>query len=474
MRTPKKILLSVVVLGAMLAVTGARLTGAEKNSAAVHANSEGQTRSAISHFKSAITRGQNANNQSKAIAPSHRAPILGTDLVWADAPHLLIEAWQNKEMGDALYEILQRAGVRSLRMNFSAIYSPRGTAAVAALKAENKTTNEYPWFPFSDYSNYIAARDITTVVGINVEEGAEVAADTISKFTGDAGQSKLVAVELSNEPWLNHRPWQPEEYAARAADVIERLTPMGVKFALPLTEGDSRNTPTKLSDTEWNTRMMRALSSRIDLKNRQDIYGVAHLYAGGVRAKTIEFFNRIVRPFAPKMRYLITEFNIRLNLEGNPHLTNKYALELARKLAELMNVPDIEALYVHAIPYHSILYWSNRRGVSTVIGGRDAKLKGADTTKGWHLTPAGKVYALYSKLAWNGDVLFYKEDGKQTYWAVKSPNGALVISLLNEKNQAVNKRINIVGKSLTLTAPPQAIVCFDENGRELEKVLLPF
>ncbi len=474
MRTNTKSLISLVVLCAMLAVTCVRVGRAENKSVPANSNLEIESRSAISHRKSAITQNQSAHDKSKTFAPSHRAPLLGTDLVWAEAPHSLIEAWQNKEMGDAFYEILQRGGVRSLRFNFSAIYSPRGVEAVAALKAENKTTNVYPWFPFSDFSNYIAARDITAIVGVNVEEGADVAAETISKFTKDAGQSKLVAVELSNEPWLNHRPWLPEEYAARAADVIERLTPMGVKFALPLTVGDSRNTPTKLSDTEWNTRMMRALSSRIDLKNREDIYGVLHLYADGVRAKSVEFFNRIVRPFAPKMRYLVTEFNIRLSLEGNPHLTNKYGLELARKLAELMNVPDIEALYMHAIPYHSILYWSNRKGVSTVIGGRDKKLKPEDTTKGWHLTPAGRVYALYSKLAWNGDVLFYKEDGRQRYWAVKSPEGAVVISLLNEKNQAVSKRINIVGKNLNVTVPPQAVVCFDENGRELDKVLLPF
>lgn len=411
---------------------------------------------------------------AKNAVPTRRAPLLGADTVWADGPHILVEAWQNKGLGDAFYDILQRAGVRSLRLSFHGMYSHRSEADSAKIKAENKMTNQYPWYPFSDYAAYVAGRDLTTVVGINVEEGGEVAADAVGKFISQAGQAKLIAVELSNEPWLNYRPWQPEEYAARAAEVIERLTPMGVKFALPLTVGDSRNTPTKLSDTEWNTRMMRALSSRIDLKNREDIYGVLHLYAGGVRAKSVEFFNRIVRPFAPKMRYLVTEFNIRLNLEGNPHLTNKYGLEFARKLAELMNVPEIEALYVHAVPYHSIMYWSNRRGVSTVIGGRDAKLTAEMTTQGWHLTPAGKVYALYSKLAWNGEVLSYKEEGKQRVWAVKSPGGALVISVLNEKEQAVTKRLTIAGRSLTVRVPPQSVVCFDETGKEIDKVLLPF
>jgi hypothetical protein len=421
--------------------------------------------------QTAGAKASGAADQAKLPAPTHRAPLLGSDMVWADGPHILIEAWQDQARGEAFDQALRVAGVRSLRMNFSAIYSPRGEAASAKLKAENKTTNEYPWFPFTDYANYIASHEVTTVIGINVEEGPEVAAEVIDKF---GMTRKIVAVELSNEPWLNHRPWQPEEYAARAADVIERLTPMGVKFALPLTVGKDHNTPTKLSDNEWNTRMMQALSSRVDLKNRTDIYGVLHLYAGGVRAKSIDFFNQMVRPFAPKMRYLVTEFNIRSSLEGNPHLTNKYALEFARKVAELMNVSDIEALYTHAIPYHSILYWTNRKQVSTVIGGRDVKLKEEDKTQGWHLTPTGKVYALYSKLAWNGEVLFYKEDGKQRYWAVKSPSGAVVISMLNEKDQPVTKRVTIKGKELTLTVPPQSIVCFDEGGRELDQVLLPF
>jgi hypothetical protein len=411
--------------------------------------------------------------QSPTPAPTHRAPMLGTDMVWADGPQILIEAWQNKVMGDSFAEALQMAGVHSVRMNFFGIYSPVSPQASLKVKAENRMTNEFPWFPFSDFSTFIAAHEISAVVGVNVEEGADIAEETIRTFLTKNSPAKLIAVELSNEPWLNYRPWLPEEFATRAADIIERLTPLGVKFALPLTVGNSHNTPTKLSDTEWNTRMMKALSAHIDLRNRQDIYGVLHLYADGVRAKSIEFFNKIVRPFAPQMRYLVTEFNIRLNLEGNPHLTNKYALEFARKLAELMNVPDIAALYTHAVPYHSILYWTNGRRVTTVIGQRDAKLSGEAMTPGWHLTPAGKVYALYSRLAWNGEVLGYKEDGGQRYWVIKDDKGAIIITLLNEKNKATSKRLNIAGLNLTVTVPPQSVVCYDRNGRELERLLLP-
>src|SRR5437762_3024118 len=115
-------------------------------------------------------------------------------------------------------------------------------------------------------ADLLYANDFTTVFGVNVEQGAQAAFDAAQKFLSRGLQAKLVAIELSNEPWLNYRPWQPEEYAARAADVIERLTPLGVRFALPLTVGNDNNTPTKLTDTVWNTRMLQALTKRIDLK----------------------------------------------------------------------------------------------------------------------------------------------------------------------------------------------------------------
>jgi len=288
-----------------------------------------------------------------------RAPVLGTDMNFADWPHVLIEGWQDRKKGDEMAEAFRSAGVKSLRFLFGGIYSLRGPEASAAIKRENRATNEYPWFPLDAYVDFVARRDFTTIVGVNVEEGPEVAGEAVEKFVKRGLKSKIVAIELSNEPWLNHRPWMPEEFASRASDVIERLTPLGIAFALPLTVGGDKNTPTKLSDNEWNTRMLRALSARVDLKNRSDVYGVLHLYAGGMRAESINIFNRAVKKFAPKMRYLVTEFNIRLGLEGNPHLTNKYAMELARKLAEVMAEPDVEAMYTHSVPYHSIMYWSN-------------------------------------------------------------------------------------------------------------------
>jgi len=369
---------------------------------------------------------------------------------------------------------LAQAGVRSLRFSSHGYYSASSAQATESVKAENKLTNQYPWFPLDNYVDFIAAHDFTTVFGINVEEGPQAAFDAVQKFLSRGLQSKLIAVELSNEPWLNHRPWQPEEYAARAADVIERLTPLGVRFALPLTVGNDHNTPTKLSDTVWNTRMMEALTKRIGLKNRADIYGVLHLYSGGVRAKSVDYFNQIVRPFAPRMRYLVTEFNIRLSLEGNPHLTNKYAMEFARKLADVMSRPEIEAMYVHAVPYHSVLYWANRRGRVTVVGLRDDRLTGEALGRGWHLTPTGRVYAFYSRLAWNGDVIDYHGGDKQSYWAVKSSDGRVVITLLNDSDKATKKKLKVAGREMTLNAPPRTIVSFDTNGQEIERLALPY
>jgi hypothetical protein len=403
---------------------------------------------------------------------SHRAPILGADMSFADGPHVLIEAWQNKEKGEALTAAFKGAGVNSLRFLPGGLYSPRGVEATVAVKAENKLKNEYPWFPLENYIEYVAANDFTTVVGVNVEEGPDVAQDLIERFIKRGLKSKIVAIELSNEPWLNHRPWMPEEYAARAADVIERLTPLGVRFALPLTVGKEKNTPTKLSDNEWNSRMLRALSSRVDLKNRSDIYGVLHLYSRGVRAGSIKIFNDAVKPFAPHMRYLVTEFNIRLNLDGNPHLGNKYAMEFARKLADVMSEPDVEAMYVHSVPYHSIMYWSNGRKTATVIGQRDTRLTGDALSRGWHLTPAGKVYQLYSRLAWNGDVIAYKGGNKQSYWAVRASDGRVIVTLLNDSDKQSNKKVKAAAKELNLIAPPRSIICFDLNGQEIERLSL--
>jgi hypothetical protein len=409
-----------------------------------------------------------------AKTPVHRAPTLGTDMSFASTPSPLIDGWLDKVPGEAMAKAFRAAGLKSLRFLFGGLYSPRGTEATERVKAENKATNQYSWFPLDAYVDFIGRHDFTTIVGINVEEGRDVAREAIQKFIDRGLKSRIVAVELSNEPWLNYRPWLPEDYASRAADVIEGLTPLGVQFALPLTVGHENKTPTKLSDDVWVTRMLRALSTRIDLTRRSDIYGVLHLYSKGVRSKSVDAFNKVVKPFAPNMRYLVTEFNIRLSLEGNPHLTNKYAMEFARKLADVMSRPEIEAMYTHSVPAHSILYWSNGRRFATVVGSHDDKITGDALSRGWHMTPTGRVYEIYSRLAWNGDVVAYSGGNKESYWAVRSHDGREVVTLINDSNRATKMKVNIAGGEMSLSAPPRSIACYDINGKEIERLTLPY
>jgi len=405
---------------------------------------------------------------------SHPAPVLGTDMSFAGTPSPLIEGWLDKQAGNDMAVAFKSAGVKSLRFLFGGLYSPRGPEATARIKSENKLTNEYQWFPLEAYIGFLVSHDFTTIIGINVEEGPDVGRDAIQRFIDRGLKSRLVAIELSNEPWLNYRPWLPEEYAARAADIIAGLTPLGVPFALPLTAGRDNNTPTKLSDDEWVTRMLRALSVRIDLKQRSDIYGVLHLYSRGVRGETVDSFNRVVKPFSPNMRYVVTEFNIRHSLEGNPHLTNKYAMEFARKVADVMSRPEIEAMYTHSVPDHSILYWSNGRTYASVVGQHDDRLTGDAMKRGWHLTPTGKVYELFSRLAWSGVLLAYHEGGNESYWAVRSGEGRVVVTIINDNGKAVKKQTYIADREIRMNAPARSIVCFDVNGTELDRLVLSY
>jgi hypothetical protein len=403
---------------------------------------------------------------------SRTAPTLGTDMDFASTPSPLIDGWLDKREGDEMAAAFRSAGLKSLRFSSHGFYSPVSPEATVRLKAENKLTNQYQWFPFDAYVDFIAAHEFTTIVGINVEEGYEVARSSVQKFIDRGLKSRIVAIELSNEPWLNYRPWQPEDYAARAAEIIEQLTSLGLRFALPLTAGNDNNTPTRLTDSEWCTRMLRSLSTRIDLKQRSDIYGVVHLYSKGMRGASIDAFNKVVKPFAPNLRYLVTEFNIRLGLEGNPHLTNKYAMEFARRLADVMSRPEIEAMYTHAVPSHSVLYWSNGRRYVTVVGGRDKKLTGDALKRGWHLTPTGRVYELYSRLAWNGEIIDHHGGDKQIYWAVKSRDGLVTVTFINDVTKNTRKKLKLAGVDVMIDAPPRSIVCVNPTGKELERLVL--
>src|SRR5581483_4118839 len=113
--------------------------------------------------------GQNAQTVS------HRAPLLGADLLYANSYSPLIDAWQNKQEGDEMAAAFKAAGLKTLRFSSHGFYSARGEEATRQVKAENKLTNQFPWFPLDNYADFIAAHDFTTVFGVNVEEGAQAA-----------------------------------------------------------------------------------------------------------------------------------------------------------------------------------------------------------------------------------------------------------------------------------------------------------
>src|SRR5262249_46589208 len=110
----------------------------------------------------------------------------------------------------------------------------------------------------------------------------------------------------------------------------------------------------------------------------------------------------------------------------------------------------------------------------TVVGQHDDRLTGEAMSRGWHVTPAGKVYSFYSRLAWNGDVLEYHGGDRQSYWAVRAPDGRTVLTLLNDSDRAADKKVRIAGHFATVSAPPRTIVSVDEAGREIERLALPY
>src|SRR5262245_42109194 len=58
-------------------------------------------------------------------------PVLGADLVYADWPQPLIDAWLDPEKGDQMARAFEAAGLRSLRFSFHGFYSPLGPEATA-------------------------------------------------------------------------------------------------------------------------------------------------------------------------------------------------------------------------------------------------------------------------------------------------------------------------------------------------------
>src|SRR5262249_38666233 len=116
-----------------------------------------------------------AASNARLQSPQRRAPVLGADMTYADYPWTLIEAWKDKSKSDAMHDAFRSAGIRSLRFSSHGFYSPEGVEATRLIKAENKVPNQFTWFPLDEFAEYVGAHDITAIIGINVEEGPDVA-----------------------------------------------------------------------------------------------------------------------------------------------------------------------------------------------------------------------------------------------------------------------------------------------------------
>jgi hypothetical protein len=418
-----------------------------------------------------ITSSASSIIELKAMPP-RAAPILGAHFNFADQPNEVIFEMVQPDKQATLAAALRNAGIKDLRMSFHGYYSHKGTEATAQLKRETKLTNIFPWFPIESYISFIKSQHFTTVLGINVEEGPDVAADLLERFERADALDLITAVELGNEPFLSARPWTAEEYGEKSAEIIKRLRHFKVKIGISLIVGKDHNMPTHLSGDEYCDRTLSALARTIDLKNSDDLYGVIHLYSRGVTPEAIDQLNSIVRKYS-SMKYLITEYNIRLSLEGNPHLTNGYAMEFARKLNRLMVTPDILGLWVHSFPYHSLCYWTDGRK-ATVVGFEDDKLQGSDWQPGWHLTPAGRVHQFYQDWAWNGDILAFLERDNEQYWAVKSARSGTLVSVLNNHDNPLDQVVAFQGKRLHVKLAPHALACYSlQSGKQLAGLSLP-
>lgn len=409
----------------------------------------------------------------KPLTPRPR-PILGVHFNFADPPNELIFSMVQSAKGPVLATALRDVGAEDLRMSFHGYYSHLGTEATAKLKQESKLTNIFPWFPIELYINFIKTNNFTTVLGINIEEGPDVAVDLLQRFEKANALNLITSVELGNEPFLSPRPWTPEEYAEKSAAIITALRRFKVKFAIALIVGKDHNTPTRISGDEYCDRTLATLSRFIDLKTSDDLFGVIHLYSRGVTPEAINQLNAIVRKYSPIMKYQVTEYNIRLSLENNPHLTNAYAMEFARKLNRLIVNPDINGLWIHSFPYHSLNYWTDGRK-STVIGFYDKKLHGEALAPGWHLTPAGRVHKFYETWAWSGEILAFQERDNTQFWATRTKDQRIRIGILNDQNAHLDESISFQGHQFHVRIPPYSIACYDlDTTQELAELSLPY
>jgi hypothetical protein len=386
-------------------------------------------------------------------------------MIYQDAPHVLLRAFANAKQGDRLAETLEsKLGVTAIRLNSFGFYSFLGPERSAELRRQTQQGNVFPWFPIDEVVRFVVEHDLRIVAGLNPEDGPQAAVEFVEHFRQGGALDRLIAVELGNEPHLSKRPWLPEEYAAASAAIIRALEPYGLRFAVSLTVGSEAKTPTGISDDDYTRRELAALDRPLPLAGRDDIYGVIHLYARGVDPASIARLNTLVRPVAPRMRYLVTEFNIRSSLKDNAQLTVAYGLEFIEKTGRLVADPDIAGLFVHGVPYHSVVYWSGDTGVQTVSDYHDPRLTGDALSPGWHLTPAGRIYGLFATELWRGEILSFEDDGPVQLWVVRRPDGELRFGALNATDARLDRTAPLAGTTVSIDLPPRSAAVYSAAG----------
>jgi hypothetical protein len=397
---------------------------------------------------------------------------MGVDMIYQDAPHVLIRAFGDERAGAVLGGVLRdRVGVTAIRLNSFGFYSFLGPDRSIELRRQTKQRNNFPWFPIDEVADFVVRNDLRIVAGLNPEDGPEAAVAFVERFRLRGALDRIVAVELGNEPHLSHRPWQPEEYAAASAAIVRALEPFGLPCAVSLTVGSEAKTPTGISDDDYTRRELAALDAELGLSTRDDLYGVVHLYARGVDPAVVDRLNGLVRGVAPRMRYLVTEYNIRSSLKNNDQLTDEYGVELVEKTGRLVAHPDVAGLFVHGVPYHSVVYWSGDGLRATVSGYGDERLSGEALRPGWHLTPAGRLYGLFAKELWRGELLDHTDEGGVQTWSVRMPDGALRTGVLNATDAAVERTLAVGDAAMRASLAPRTGAVFAAAG-EVARVTL--
>lgn len=401
------------------------------------------------------------------------APLLGVDMIYQDAPHILIRAFGHEGKGDELADVLQsRLGLTAIRLDSFGFYSFLGPERSAELRAQTQQHNAFPWFPIDEVARFVARHRLPIVAGVNPEDGSDAAVEFVRVFERAGALDLIVAVELGNEPHLSKRPWQPEEYARASAAIIRALEPLGVRCALSLTVGSESKTPTGISDDDYTRRELAALDAEIPLADRDDLYGVVHLYARGVDPGAIDRLDGLVKPVAPRMRYLVTEFNVRSSLKDNAQLTVAYGLEAIEKTSRLVAHPSVAGLFMHGVPYHSVVYWSGDAGIQTVSGFGDPRLTGDALAKGWHLTPIGRLYGLFAREVWRGDLLSFVDEGPVQVWTTRFPDGEVRAGVLNATGVPLARTIEVGGARVDVALLPRSAAVYTAAG-ELAREVLP-